>query len=274
LSLLLFPTAQASELRLLSFNTYMLPRPIKKSLQGVRAEAIAHALKSSDYDIIVLQEAFTPWFRRTIRRELAASYPHRHYLAKRVSRRLFGSGLYLLSKYPFKVIDYTFFNSCGGADCYADKGAVLIEAHLPSGVRFQLVNTHLQAIESLGHVRLKQLAQIKKMLTRHAKNNVPQILVGDLNIDVTEPEFEEGLALLGMGHAQLVGPITHTNARVGPCFPGSAKDPEWVDHFWSNDAGVNKTSVMRVKVIDFKHAGRECPASDHHAIETTFSFSH
>jgi hypothetical protein len=119
---------------------------------------------------------------------------------------------------------------------------------------------------------MKQLAQIHSLFARHSQPDIPQFLIGDLNIDDDEIEFQMGLDLLGMNYTQLTGPILYTGGISNPCFKtGSARD--WIDHMWySNYHGILATQ-MQVKPYLFGHRGRTCPLSDHHAIEASFTFS-
>ena len=146
-----------------------------------------------------------------------------------------------------------------------------MEIKLPNGQLVQIVNTHLQAINNRGAIRMKQLAQIHSLLLRHSRHDIPQFLIGDLNIDDNEPEFQMGLELMGMDYTQLSGPILYTGGISNPCFKnGSSK--EWIDHMWYNNyQGINATS-MHVRPMMFNHRGQSCPLSDHYAVESTFNF--
>lgn len=263
--------AQASDLKVLSWNAFMLPKPIKYSNQKVRTGVIADALKGEDYDLIFMQEAFTKDFRSHVGRTLKEKYPHQYYLARKLALKVFGSGVFVLSKNPFKVLDKVYYKECGSADCFARKGSVLIESTLPSGKVVQFAVTHLQAIEKLGRVRLSQLSQIKGMLAKHKKDGVPQLLIGDLNIDIKEPEFEKGQELMNMKHTELTGPISHTN--VIPCYKKETAEEEWIDHMWvSNDTSLKESSMQALE-LSYEYKGQKCNASDHLAIEGHFTFA-
>ena len=273
--LLLFSIAEqahATDLKLLSWNIFMLPKPIKNSLQKVRAKVIAQQLSGSDYDLMFFQEAFTDMIRNELVAKLGDEYPYRYYLKRDGKlKHVFGSGLFIMSRHPFKVLDRVYFKKCGAFDCYAAKGSVLIEAMLPSGKVVQFAPTHLQAKEALGSVRLSQLQQMKTMLLRHARNGVPQIIMGDLNIDVVEPEFESGLNIMDMSPTPLVGPIQHTNGRINDCYKSPGKNKEWIDHFWVSNQTALTQSEMEVRDFEFPYKGRTCPSSDHHAVEARIS---
>jgi endonuclease/exonuclease/phosphatase family metal-dependent hydrolase len=263
--------AQAADLRVLSWNTFMLPAPIKFSHQKVRKEVIAQALKGEGYDFIFMEEAFTKTFRSYVGKALKAEYPHQYYLARKFALKIFGSGVYILGRHPFKVLDKVYYKECGSADCFARKGSVLIESTLPSGKVVQFAVTHLQAIEKLGDVRMSQLKQVKGMLDKNKKDGVPQFLIGDLNIDRKEPEFDKGLALMDMKHTELTGPIDHTN--VIECYKNDEHEEEWIDHMWvNNDVDLKESSITSLE-LPYEYKGKKCNASDHLAIEGLFTFA-
>lgn len=270
------PTSQAYDLKILSWNTFMLPKPIKLSMQDIRSNKIPQQLKTSDYDVMFFQEAFMPSFRYKLISQLKKAYPFSYSLSRpNILHPSLGSGLLMMSKHPFKLLDKIYFSKCGAYDCYASKGSFLIELTLPSGKKIQLANTHLQAKKALGAIRMQQLLEIHSMLKRHETKDIPQILVGDLNIDIHEPEFREGQIKTSLNSLQLEGSIQYTNARESTCYAKEnySRKKEWVDHFWINQKSFFTETFMQVRVFDFQYNGQECPSSDHHAIEGFFSFN-
>lgn len=264
--------AKANELKVLSWNVFMLPKPIKYSWQKYRTNLIQEELKKVDHEVLFFQEAFTGGFHKALRKSLGDTFPHSYYLKKRSFYYPMGSGVLVMSKYPFKVVDKIYYkrSSCSGADCFASKGVVLVEINLPSGKVVQFANTHLQSGESDGHKRMIQVEQIRAMLKKHERAGVPQFLVGDLNIDSVEPEFHQALDVLQMDYAELQGPILYTNHLKNDCYKtaGDGIHHEWIDHIWSSGANAKKAQ-MQVKVMDFDYHGVKCPLSDHHAVEAT-----
>jgi endonuclease/exonuclease/phosphatase family metal-dependent hydrolase len=264
-------TAQAADLRVLSWNTFMLPKPIKFSNQKVRTQVIAEAMKNTDYDFVFMEEAWVKSFRSPVGKAVKAKYPHQYYLARKLAFKIFGGGVFILGKHPFTVVDKVYYKHCASADCFARKGAVLIESTLPSGKVVQFTVTHLQAIEKDGDIRMTQLAQVKAMLEKHKREGVPQFLIGDLNIDRTEKEFEKGLELLKMKHTELTGPITHTN--VIPCYKADEHEEEWIDHMWVSQDTDLKEASMQALELPYEYKGKTCNASDHLAVEGVFTFA-
>jgi hypothetical protein len=61
---------QAATLKLLTWNLFMIPKPINFSLQQTRAPLIAEALLNRDNDVLVFQETFSGSARRKIMKNL------------------------------------------------------------------------------------------------------------------------------------------------------------------------------------------------------------
>jgi endonuclease/exonuclease/phosphatase family metal-dependent hydrolase len=273
LSLVLTGQAFAEDLKLLSWNVFMLPSPIKHSLQSTRTREIARVLSEGGHDVIILEEAWTRAFREAVNEKVKAHYPYQHYQRDPILfPRIFGSGVYILSKYPFKVLDHVHFHSCATADCGAAKGSYVVELEMPGGKKVQLAGTHLQAEDKYGHIRMKQLKQIQGMLDKVEKQDVPQFLIGDLNIDVSHKEFTEGQKLLEMDHLQLEGDIHYSGAITNECYhtDGDGVNHNWIDHIWVRGMEARNLS-MHVRPMTFDYQGKTCWLSDHHAMESIIS---
>ena len=270
-SFLFLAQAHAHEAKILSWNVFMLPKPLKYSWQKYRTHLIGEELKKYDYDIIFMQEAFTKGFRNSIRAAIGDRYPFRYTLKKRAFYYPMNSGVFILSKYPFKVLDKVYYNSCGVADCFASKGSPLIEVTFPDGKVAQFATTHLQSKKDLGHKRERQIAQLSAMMKKHERPGVPQFLAGDLNIDFERPEFQDRLEDIGMDFAQLTGPILYTNKLKNPCYKtgGDGINHEWIDHFWAKNYNPGAVT-FQVKDMKFPYEDGFCPLSDHHAVEAHF----
>lgn len=259
-------------LNILSWNVYMLPKPIKFSLQALRSQMIAEQLKNTNYDFIILQEAFTSDFRDLVIQELSHQYPYNYHLDRDNNfYHFFCSGLLLLSRYPMKIFDCIYFDNSKGADKFAAKGAVLFEAQLPNGCVVQVGATHLQASRQHGPIRLMQLSQIKNLLQKYQTQNVAQILVGDLNIDFSEIDFSRGLDLLKMKHAPMLSEIKTTCARVNDCY-NTPKEKMWIDHALIDLQTQTRKFEMNVIDFSFSYNNMICPSSDHHAVEIKIEF--
>mgnify|MGYP003574901326 CR=1 FL=1 len=278
--ILLLPSLSFSaEIKLLTWNIFMIPKPINFSLQKTRSQEIAKQLAQTDYDVITLQEAFSPAARRRISKALALSHPYQIVLARDHFWRPANSGVIVFSKYPMEALDNVYFKNCTKGDCFSSKGALLVEITLPDGKKAQIASTHMQAWEDeVGRgIRKKQLVQIKDMLDENHQEGVPQFLVGDLNIDAlygNAEEYHSSLEFLNMTSAPLSGEYEGSNGFKVECYktPGGEHPVQWLDHVWLNPRNSETTVVdKRVRAFTGILKNKECPLSDHNAVETIIS---
>jgi len=288
--LLLIPQFSfAEEIKLLTWNVYMLPKPIKNSHQKSRTQAIAHFLKNSDYDVIFLQEAFSPGFRRSLKKVIDTEYPYYARLKKKFGVYPFmGPGLVAYSKFPMTKVDHVYYDKCKGADCHASKGVQLVEITLPSGKKLQVANTHMQSGTNHFSTRRRQLDQIRELLKENKSASIPQLLVGDLNIDSSKgDDFEESLDLLNMFPVanEIVAKPEHIPAahdeekapfieRIRDFFTagfeascikeGKDPHPKLLDHVLYLDTD-NQITFKNDEVLspEFMVKEKSCPMSDH-----------
>ncbi len=290
LLLLLVPQFSiAEELKLMTWNTYMLPKPIKSSHQKQRTHAIADLFQTADYDVIFLQEAFSPYFRRHLKAKLKQKYPYYKRLKKKFGiYPIMGPGLVAFSKYPMEQIDHVYYNKCSKADCHASKGVQLVEITLPSGKKIQVANTHMQSgsDQKEAGIRSHQLAQVRKLLKENDDPSIPQLLVGDLNINSFKgTEFENTLVMLQMNQISMqnneepapeaptaeVKPILErlkeffsAGFAVSCLKEGNESSPKLLDHvlYLEHD---QKITFKDDQIIfpEFELKGKMCPLSDH-----------
>lgn len=187
--------SDADELRILSWNIYMLPQALFPKIgQLERAEAIARELKDQAYDVIVFQEAFEKKAREVLWEGLKESFPFSTGPGKNGFLKI-NSGVWILSKSPFTAIEEIEFNTCKIADCMSKKGAILVEL-MKNRKLFQVVGTHLQS-ENYPATRKEQFKDIaEKLLKPFEKEHVPQFIVGDLNTAPDEAGYADMLDLL------------------------------------------------------------------------------
>lgn len=265
--------AIAEEIKVFSWNVYMLPKPIHFSFQKERTHLISQELKNLDADIILLQEAFSTRFKNEVRKTLKDRWPHQTNLKR--SRRLFhvmDSGVFLASRYPFEILGHHYFYSCAKADCFAAKGVLLIEVQLPSGKKIQIASTHTQSGQAANTVRIRQdqILGIKTLLDLYARSDVPQILTGDLNIDgYKTSEFPAALKALDMTTSTFVSVTKATNGFPVNCYkvPGKPNDGEWIDHILLNPLNT-KTSIHEFRTWPALGTikNKLCDLSDHYPV--------
>jgi exonuclease III len=261
----------AEEVKILAWNVYMLPRPIKFSKQEERLPLIIAELKKLNHDVIVLEEAFWEKFRTEMGEELKSTYPYQHGLGKSGSfSQVMTSGVFILSRRPFEVVGSEYYKECKKADCYASKGVLMVR--FPG---FQLAATHMQSGQAdvIKEIRKTQLLQVRDFLKKSAVEKIPQLLVGDLNINgLAGNEYDEALRILDMRSTPLDGPLTHSSANDISCFENRSERLSWIDHMFEKSNGsLLKTLSKNIRMIKGPIAGKTCDLSDHHAIEGIFS---
>lgn len=250
----------------------MLPRPVNFTKQAARATVMVQQLQNAPYDVILFQEAFLHSFRKKMGQALKAEFPHQAFLNKSI--RLFhflNSGLFVASRYPFKILDHYYFTRCRHSDCYASKGVLLIEVSLPGGKQIQLAMTHTQAWDDnlAREIRLSQFQEIRELLNRHAVHGIPQVLAGDFNIEASSDDFKSMLRILEMENTPLSGELAHTSGFAIDCYkkPGG-NHPQWIDHILLHPRDSAAVLInKRIKPFNGMLQGRDCALSDHHGIE-------
>lgn len=275
ISLLLPILSLATEVKVLTWNVFLIPKPINFSKQQDRAKIIAAQLPETDYDIILLQEAFSKSARKKIAKGLKDSHPYQ--LEPKGGRKLkhiLGSGLFVASKYPIEVLGQKVYKDCTHSDCFSSKMAFLVEVSLPDGKKMQMVNTHLQAWDDQKamNIRKKQFQNIRDLLDAHINPEVPQFLIGDLNVDAKKDiEVPVALEIMGMQNDELTGELSGTNGFKVRCYktPGREKESQWLDHVWINPHESGAQVVSRqVRPFFGELNKKSCPLSDHHAVES------
>ena len=185
--------SEQNELKILTWNIYMLPLCSQIHRNVKRADAIAQKIACFNYDIIVFEEAFDYQARKILRYQLKGNYPFMYGPANDSGFSLkTSSGIWILSKIPLRQLEQIEFKNRFGIDAFARKGAVLFEGKW-KGQSFQLLGTHLQA-NSPDSIRCDQCREIAdKLLRKFSRPEIPQIVCGDFNI-----EFEDKVNYINM----------------------------------------------------------------------------
>lgn len=272
-------TVSAQEIKLMSWNVYMIPKPIRFSKQGTRTTLIKLQLSKLDHDVIILQEAFSWVFRHRVGKALESTYPHQS-LLKRGGFRALNSGVFVLSRYPFKVLEKLNYDECSEMDCYAGKGVILIELQHPSGKKLQIATSHIQAEHTpeAKAARNSQFILISELLARHRTEGIPQVLAGDLNINAFKleesSEFNMALRTLKMSNGPLTGDYKYTASYKVDCYQNdNGNSKSWLDHVLISENGSGARVENRNALPFFGTIkGKVCPLSDHFGIEALIKF--
>ena len=268
IGLLLGLSAQASDLKILSWNIYLVPWPIHRSLQNERAQIIGTDLAKSDYDVILFQEVFSKEYHDLIWSGLKGSFPYETELFKNSGFfTLAGSGLWVVSKTPVKYLEHIFFDKCSGTDCFASKGAQLVEVQV-KGQAVQFLNTHVQAWSGDKNdlIRISQFTQMRHLLEKHKREGVAQVIVGDMNTNYRDKlRVGQLLATLRARSAAMYGTFKYSMDPTNSWRPeGNSNLLDYILTTTDSPAEVlQKKLVRRETVIHNKMVD----LSDHFGIE-------
>jgi len=266
---------ESSELRILSWNIYLLPYLSLFNNNDQRAKTIAEQLNGSDYHIIVFQEAFSSKCRNIMSRILQASFPFQYGPANdaRFSLKT-NSGLWIVSKIPLTQLDQWQFRKSKGFDAVARKGAVIFEGQF-KGSNFQLLATHLQANES-HELRQKQCSEIREhLLNPHYQKDIPQLLCGDFNIDMFDSRhYLEMLRILDASNGLINGEmmVTYDEINNNLAYRPNGKR-KILDYALVRNASVISTVERKVQTFLSGIGDAESHLSDHYAMEFSINFA-
>lgn len=260
------------ELTVVSWNIQMLPnffRVFSSSLrkrQKQRTPWVIDYIKEKNYDVWVLQEVFDKEICRRLSRRLKAEYP---YQVRPINKgRITSNGILILSKYPIKKLGHVIYDKGIEADRMAAKGCVLVELE-KDGQAIQIAGTHLQAGGGGegNEIRAKQYEDIRMLLNQHQKEQVPQILAGDMNTRKSDnSRYQLMLETLKMKDFSLDEEEPYT-IDAKNSWKSLNHDPIQLDYILLASNGV-KQSIYQQKVLRPKrrHKGAIIDLADHYGV--------
>lgn len=259
----------SSPLRILSWNIFMLPRFVHLTGKRTRAYHIAQELKASDYQVLVFQEAFLSDARHIIRKLLDGVFPYEYGPANREGGIKTSSGIWVLSKIKLEKLEEIKYCSCYGfADCFARKGAMLLEGEF-EGQKFQVLGTHLQAAGPQS-TRQSQFQEMRALLDRHQQPGVPQIVCGDMNTAKNQDEsYQAMLSSLDVED----GPLDIQLEGARDIYPNDLRNWgnerfEVIDYvFYRHNSKPAKKMTRVLKSIRKPWSRRHKDLSDHFAMD-------
>ncbi len=170
----------SQDIKILTWNIFMVPPLIFKSCQTERAYLIADYVHSLNPDIIVLDETFMKSTRAIINDKLKEIYPYQSDITKGGFMKT-NSGMWILSKYPISKQAFITYKKKKSSDIFARKGATFVELNI-NNKKIQIVGSHVQSLVKNSTTRTKQFQQLKsKLLDTHFSDSIPQFIIGDLN---------------------------------------------------------------------------------------------
>lgn len=192
LSLLAVGVAEATELRVLSYNAWDLPLGLSKD-RKTRVLGLCERLRTEAsggrWDLVLLQEVWTPRVAEILSN---CGFPY----SARTDSGYFQTGLMILSAHPIvdqRAIEYPLqpvsWASLFTGEWLSRKGALSAVIQLPEGRRVRVVNTHLAAnygpSRTFSHERRRQVEDLSRWVGSLVRAE-PIILGGDFNIS---PQF-------------------------------------------------------------------------------------
>ena len=262
-------SAIEDDLTILSWNIKMFSAPYGWLHNRIeRAENIIQSLKNStNYDVILFQEAFSSKIRKQIYRGLKLLYPYQIEPEDHFNFFKTNSGLWAISKMPIELIDQISFSKLKEWDWMSSKGAKLYSV-IKNDKEILLINTHLQSDYKTNYssIRRSQYDEINLgLILPYVKINKPLILCGDLNISNV---------------VSLDKMLKHLNLKNGPLsgklqFSTFSQPNELVDYILVKTDKFRFKSIQR-RIQDFSMDFLEYSTnmSDHYPIEANFIWEH
>lgn len=268
-------SVENDQLKILSWNIYLLPYLSLFNNNSKRANAIADELENSDYHILVFQEAFSSKCRSILAKRLKENFPYQYGpVNKNITPLKTNSGLWIVSKIKLENLGEIEFARKKGFDAIARKGAALFKGVFHNAP-FQLLATHLQA-ENAAEFRVHQCLQIKQnLLNRHYQQNIPQLICGDFNIDIDDTHhYDKMLMTLDAQNGELSGNVKVTydelNNNLARKTSGRGRT---IDYVLVRNSELLHDIERKVQTFISKVGKAESNLSDHYALELSVSFA-
>lgn len=265
-------TDKVTAVNILSWNIYMRPRVAFHDGQVKRASEIVKELKDKNYDVIVFQEAFDNKARNIIWKGLKEKYPYQSGAPKHKYFFKVSTGVFIISKLPLEMLDHIYYSECGGSDCFAVKGATLVNV-TKNGKSFQIVGTHLQAAsgkkKTATEIRKIQYDEINaKLLKPYKKQGVPQFLVGDLNTKKSNEEAYNNLIKdLEMEDGEISGSKQYSSDGTTNDFKDADTEPKLIDYVLCKKNGAKLLFIKRtIEIFKSDWSKEHKDLSDHYAV--------
>lgn len=289
------------DLRIMSFNVNDLPWPLRTkasaAMKIIGRDLARRMAEGTAPDVVLLQEAFTRRSKKLIRE---AGYPYVtkgpgkrritdearaiHYDAptdrepggpRRAYNRLTNSGLYVLSRFPFELVeDEIYGNDCSGNDCLANKGIVYVRIRVPGRDRpVDIATTHMDSNtkdasrKQRFNAHVQQTGTLLNFLDRMRRGRA-LILAGDLNIRANR-RYDHFTSQAGARNAGMLCLRTRNECAIDPDTVPAALTRDTNDyHFIFEGTGYQIAPVWMGRTYAEKMEGKRL--SDHAAFEVTY----
>lgn len=251
--LLLPPVAPVSNVRLLFFNTHLLPT-IAQTVAGHRGQddyrTAAIAAQLDRFDLVGLCEVFESRRRQEIIRILQSNSNNAFHAIEQPKpwgRHLIGSGLLLLSRYPivgephfltYQAASRVITNGWK-ADGFAAKGIIHSQLRLSEQplAHVDCFLTHLESVSS--RARAEQIKELAGFIAAHTSPDRPAILMGDLNVAA---DYPVNAASTATEYGQLTSDLLYGQQRFVDLWPA----------FYAERGGTSDAlSLEKARRIDY-----------------------
>jgi len=270
----LFSKSNNNQLKILTWNIYMLPYCSLVHGNCQRARMIADQLSGSDYDIIVFQEAFNLRARSILKRRLRKLFPHMYGPANMpILSFRFNSGVWIVSRIPLVKIEEIEYSHRFGIDALARKGAVMFEGDW-NGQSFQLVGTHLQS-DSPDSIRQGQCREMtNRLLKKYYREQVPQIVCGDFNIETNDKEnYHYMIKTLGAENGTFSGNIQTSFDEIDNTLAKCANGrKQMIDYILVRNSKFFRSIKRKIAVRRAPEHHKYKDLSDHYGVEAILEF--
>lgn len=273
--MLLSLTGMAQELNVLSWNIKFLPRvlahighrPLK------RVPYMADYLLKDSADVIVFQEAFDNVANRRLLKLLKEKYPYHIGPANKKGAFKISSGILIVSKVPMRERGTVDFKDCEKEDCFAKKGALLVEINW-HGKLVQILGTHLEA-GGPREIKLSQYQELAGLVRAHQNYGVPQLLCGDFNTAKSNNDlYPKMLNILQAEDGPLSGELQFTSDHLlNDMDSYDPTDRDVIDYILYKGNGVQPAFIYREVVRPMaRWSKKHQDLSDHFGVRMRIRF--
>lgn len=256
-------------IKIMSYNINGLPWPIrsgkKKAYEYIANELYNNRENGTGPGIVLIQEGFTNTVNTIIEK---SGYK---YVIKPINvLGILNSGLYILSDYPIvNAYEISYGTTIAGWDALANKGVLLFSIILPNGEKLNLINTHLNSVNSSGVSQEKSFLAQKKQLyiidnnLKMIDRNDHTVFGGDFNIKTHQPNYEFMLSKLNVSDSY------DDCLQNDDCDGANDKRHiDVVDHFLYESDTLEISDIRRT----FLGGSTDFKLSDHSALVVTYKF--
>jgi endonuclease/exonuclease/phosphatase family metal-dependent hydrolase len=258
----------------LSYNVAGLLEPFSSGNPAANTPIISCLIR--DYHLVQVQEDFN---YHAAHYDSCDDHPYRSPTSGGMGM---GSGLNLLSDFPYMDFGRITWNDCDGVDCLTPKGFTLARTRLASGVYVDVYNLHAQAetTEAALAARRANILHLAGYIENNSAGNAV-IVMGDTNTRYTRSGdnirelLKRGfrdvwVQSLRGGNVPAVGA-----AALMACEPSATRaDCEVVDKVFYRDNGYVRLAATGYQVEDQRFVDASgADLSDHLPVRTSWSFS-